>query len=301
MVNGLDVASGSTTYTTDSLQQGDIVSFFLQSDAICVLDSTVTSNAINMTVNPLPVVDAIATVVPIIGVIAIKDTLCEGESLILSGIGAQNYTWSNTVADGVAFPALNTQTYTVTGTDGNGCSSTISKLIVVNPRPIVSISSLDPDYCDTISTVALTGSPLGGTFIGVGVSGNSFSPQLMGQGIYPISYNYTDSNGCTDSTFASINILDCSIFTSIENEVVVDKILAYPNPVQNYMNLDIEFGQSTVLNVKILDVLGHVIFQEQFSQTGLYQLDLEQLLSGSYILQIVGDNNQRTQKVFIKE
>ena len=51
----------------------------------------------------------------------------------LSGSGAVTYSWDNNVSDGVSFSPTATGTYTVTGTDANGCSNTDAVDVTVNP------------------------------------------------------------------------------------------------------------------------------------------------------------------------
>jgi len=80
---------------------------------------TFSENAI-ITVNPLPNVNA-----------GVDQTVCEGQSVTLGGTGALNYTWSNGVQNNQPFtPSAGQVTYTVTGTDVNGCVNTDN--VVVN-------------------------------------------------------------------------------------------------------------------------------------------------------------------------
>ena len=51
-------------------------------------------------------------------------SVCIGDSSVLNGSGAVSYSWDNGISDGVYFSPLFTNTYTVTGTDGNGCENT---------------------------------------------------------------------------------------------------------------------------------------------------------------------------------
>lgn len=81
-------------------------------------DSIITTD---LTVNSLPIVTAQTT----------ADTVCSGGSVTLTGNGALTYTWSGSVADGVVFIPGTTDTYTVTGTDINGCKDTASVRVVV--------------------------------------------------------------------------------------------------------------------------------------------------------------------------
>ncbi|MFN6380175.1 MAG: gliding motility-associated C-terminal domain-containing protein [Flavobacteriales bacterium] len=75
-----------------------------------------------VTVNPLPTVTATAA----------STNICEGETVQLFGSGLTTYQWTpatilndDNIANPVASP-FNTQTYTVSGTDANGCAGTAS-------------------------------------------------------------------------------------------------------------------------------------------------------------------------------
>lgn len=74
-------------------------------------------------------------------------TVCEGQSVTLSGSSGTNFTWDNGVTDGVSFAPTATQTYTVSGTDLNGCLATDQVLITVNPSTPYTLSYPNPDYC----------------------------------------------------------------------------------------------------------------------------------------------------------
>lgn len=77
-------------------------------------NNCVISNTVSVGVNPLPNVTASAS----------KTLLCKGETVVLTGGGASTYSWSGlgATASVSVTPALNTMyTYSVTGTDANGC------------------------------------------------------------------------------------------------------------------------------------------------------------------------------------
>jgi hypothetical protein len=59
-------------------------------------------------------------------------TVCEGESVTLNGSGAVTYAWDNGITDATAFTPTATATYTVTGTDANGCIGTDAVDVTVN-------------------------------------------------------------------------------------------------------------------------------------------------------------------------
>ncbi len=93
-------------------------------------DATGCSNSVTVTVNALPVVVA-----------GTDYAICDGESTVLSGTGATSYAWDNGVTNGTSFVPTATATYTVTGTDANGCVSTDDITVTVNDLPVITGSN----------------------------------------------------------------------------------------------------------------------------------------------------------------
>ena len=87
-------------------------------------------------------------------------------------------------------------------TDGNSCTNSATASITVNNLPVVNAGSYS-SVCVNASNVSLVGTPAGGAFSGIGVSGNSFDPSL---GTQTVTYMYTDGNSCTNSATASITV-----------------------------------------------------------------------------------------------
>jgi hypothetical protein len=107
--------------------------------------------------------------------------------------------------------SMNGYQYQVVVTGSINCSLTstsASAVLTVNPLPVVSITGLLTQYCVNAPDVALTGVPSGGTFSGTGVSGTTFSPATAGVGgPYPVLYEYTDVNGCYNSSTISVTVV----------------------------------------------------------------------------------------------
>ncbi len=100
---------------------------------------------ITITINPLPIVDA-----------GPDQTVCEGTNVVLSGSGANTYTWDNNVTNNVAFtPEVGSLNYTVTGTS-LGCLGEDNVTVTVNPNPTVNAGS-DLEICEG-ETALLSGS-----------------------------------------------------------------------------------------------------------------------------------------------
>jgi gliding motility-associated-like protein len=104
------------------------------------------SSSVVVTVNPNP------TLVTNIS----QSSICIGSSIDLSVSGAVNYDWTpatgldTNVGDSVVATPLATQTYFVTGTDINNCSSIDSIAITVNPIPVTTVT-LNDTICEGLS------------------------------------------------------------------------------------------------------------------------------------------------------
>ncbi len=83
------------------------------------------TNVVYLTINALPTVTANSD--------DADNTVAECDLITLTGGGTVTYSWDNGVTDGVTFTSLlGITTYTVIGTDGNGCQNTDNIDITVN-------------------------------------------------------------------------------------------------------------------------------------------------------------------------
>lgn len=93
-------------------------------------------------------------------------------------------------------------------TDANGCSSTDSTRIQVNPLPDASIVSAGP-FCLDAGVINLRAKTnAGGTFYGGSYvnSTGAFDTRNAGAGLHKVSYTVTDANGCTNTDSTTIRV-----------------------------------------------------------------------------------------------
>lgn len=94
---------------------------------------------LNLTINARPMVKATAPLLKV----------CEGAEVSLSGLGALSYTWDKGIENATPFLISDTATYTVIGTDMNGCKDTAEITITVVPDPISDdlLSAVQTAFC----------------------------------------------------------------------------------------------------------------------------------------------------------
>lgn len=80
---------------------------------------------------------------PSVGIEFDKDEICIGESIELGATGASSYEWSDGfgTSPSITDTPTETTTYSVVGTDGNGCESEAELEVTVNDLPVVSAGS----------------------------------------------------------------------------------------------------------------------------------------------------------------
>jgi hypothetical protein len=241
-------------------------------------------------VNPLPNVSTNTSAIAV----------CAGDSVILFGMGASTYAWTGGITDGVGFIPNTTTTYTVTGTDANGCMNTSMATVTVNPLPTVTGGASSTSVCLSDAAVTLTGSPVNGTWSGPGVSGSSFTPATAGLGASTTTYTFTDANSCTNTATVVITVNAC---TGIMEAGSTTGISVYPSP--NNGNFKIEVAANVGdLNIEITDVEGRVVYSsvDHNVKAGFVkQISLDGQSSGIYMVHMKTNDGQRIEKISVQK
>jgi sugar lactone lactonase YvrE len=162
------------------------------------------SKTVTVTVNPLPNVSADAATA----------SICYGSATSIAANGATSYLWAaapglpaTTGAMVSVSPGVNT-TYTVTGTDDNGCVKSATASVVVNPLPNVTVDPVAPSICygtDTLLTAYGASSYTWSSEPGLSVTtGNIVTASPGSTTTYTVTG--TDANGCPGSKTVTVTV-----------------------------------------------------------------------------------------------
>jgi len=231
--------------------------------------------------------------------------ICAGDPAATFDAGTySSYVWS---ANGTGTSKTTTGTtagnYTCQVTDANGCKASATGVLTVNALPSVSFSGLASMYLVNDASATLNGTPNGGIFSGIGISGNTFNPSTAGVGgPYKIKYVYVDQNtGCVNSDSATVTVNNITTgVVSLENGNVFQ---AYPIPATEELNLNISLNTSTDVRIEMYDVLGNVVMQQALKQlpSGNNLISINRnaynLPAGTYWLRVNLISNSSTIKV----
>jgi hypothetical protein len=242
------------------------------------------TDTITVAVNPAPIVVGNAS----------QSSVCAGAQVVLTGSGAVSYTWTGSVTDGVAFTPAATDTYTVTGTDANGCTNTDEVTVTVNPLPVVTLSLPASTICLDDANLSLTGgSPAGGTWSGTGVTGSSFDPTTAGVGTTTITYLFTDANGCDAAATDNIIVDAC---VGIATVGTANGIAIYPNPNAGQFTIQLSAAPVDAVQVEVTNALGQVV--DAFTMTSTTtEVNISALDNGVYFIRVINGGSVTVQRV----
>ena len=192
-------ASGANTYAWTSGPTTATYSVTPSSSttySVIGTDVTGCSNTMDMliTVNALPTLTINAS----------NSTICLGETTTLTSSGASTYTWTggSTATNYSVTPTANT-TYSIVGTDANGCSDSETIMITVNNLPTVTTTISSTLICSgETATLTAGGANTYAWTNGINTGINEVTP------ISNTTYTVigTDLNNCSSSSVVSVSV-----------------------------------------------------------------------------------------------
>ncbi|MBC7554921.1 MAG: gliding motility-associated C-terminal domain-containing protein [Taibaiella sp.] len=155
-----------------------------------------------ITVNPVPTVTGNPS----------APAYCTGGDTVLIAGGAVNYTWapgtalSTTTGTTVTANPSATTTYTITGTDANGCANTAAITVTVNPLPTITIPTAT--ICYGTNTILIASGANTYTWTPAGTLSSSAGSSVIATPTDSTSYTVTgtDINGCVNTGIATVYV-----------------------------------------------------------------------------------------------
>jgi len=223
----------------------------------------------------------------------LNETQCEGSSVVLNASGSDTYSWSpatglsTTTGSTVVAGPTSTTTYTVTGTDANGCVGTDSMTFTVNQNPSVDLGG---PYYQENPPLTLDA--------GAGFSSYSWSTSETTQTI-DVSTNDTysvtvvDTNGCS-GTGAAFVAFTASL-SNIDGTVTFVKV--YPNPASSFVQVEVSKTHSPI-KVMLFDMTGALLKTAEMNSE-LLKMDVSNLAAGTYTIHLATDKEEQQTTVII--
>jgi hypothetical protein len=207
-------------------------------------------------------------------------TTCSGSPFNIIPSGAVSYTYSGGSA--VVSPTVNT-TYTITGANLAGCTSTAVCNVSVVPGTPISASANPTLICvGEFATLSTTSSATSFTW-NTGATTPTISVSPTGNTVYSVSS--LDVNGCLNFGNVTVLVNPC---TGIE-ELTASYISVYPNPHTGIVNLVLpsELAQRAVL--EMYDAIGKLMLIQDLTQE-LNTINMMDLPNGLYTYKVINQS-----------
>ena len=199
-------------WVLEQVELGNIPSFAATNPGTATVDVTATDDQgctgspmqFTVTINDLPSVSTNLS----------SPEICLGSGIEITASGAQDYVWSpsaglsSTTGATVTADPTTTTTYTVTGTDINGCTNSTLVTVTVNPPPTITISPASVTICEGASTtLTASGADTYAWSPAAGLSattGSTVTASPSNTTTYTVTG--TDSNGCENTQTVTVTV-----------------------------------------------------------------------------------------------
>lgn len=212
--------------------------------------------------------------------------VCDGSASVTAFDGTPPYSYLWSTGDTTsAISGLCDSTYTVTITDSNTATFTVSA-IITQPAALVTTITSTPDsgFGNGTATASVTGGSAPYTYLW---NNGQSAATATGLSAGTVTVTITDANGCTktDSTDILLGISAMSFQASLK---------IYPNPSNGNFSLEITSMMTGSYTVTVMDDKGQRIYREKLllsSGQNIYPVDLGSVRKGIYIIQVLSDES----------
>lgn len=282
------VANGADTYTWEDLSSANNTSIMLETDTILIVEGT---NSFGCSVSDTLQIEVLPT--PVVQIFTANNNtmVCPGDTVNIYAIGANTYLWntSETMAGIYVINAVQT-TYSVVGTDTNGCSSSADITLDVYTLPLVQITASETIVCKgkTVTLIA-EGQNLVSYNWSTGNNTQSITVNPYEETTYIVVVE--DENGCVNKVSKTIEVKECVSID--ENEI---SFSVFPNPTNDMVTIQTQNLNWDKAIISLLDMTGKILLQENLTEENTV-ISLANYPSGIYLIKINSGRLQHIQKV----
>jgi hypothetical protein len=283
-------ASGASTYIWNGTTAGATFTNIPTLSTVYTVSGTDTQGCVGT-----ETVAAVVNALPVIAVTPSSASVCAGSIVTYTASGATTYSWtSGALGANATFTAVTSGSYSVTGEDGNGCSSTQTLELTAYALPTVVISPASPTICSNESLI-LTGS---------GASNYSWMPGtsstatiMVNPSVNSSTYTLegTDLNNCKNTLSVTVTVDPCTGIN--EQNSLVSNVSLYPNPSTGLLNANFGFEGSKEINV--LNSVGALVMKITTDDL-THSFDLSGYAKGVYFIRVSASGTSANYKVIIQ-
>lgn len=177
-----------------------------------------------------------------------------------------------------------------------GCVNYTTLSLGVDSLPFVAWNINADTFNQSSHAILLVGAiPAGGYFTGDGIWGNVFYPDSAGVGSHLVTYTYTDSLGCANSTSKAFVV----VVAGIKEIQLASSFVLYPNPANDKLILQSDIFNAADITPVIYDLTGKSIITSFQKQGNRLTFNINQLTSGIYWVKF-NINGTLVSKKFVK-
>ena len=244
-------------------------------------------------------------------IIADKDAVCAGESVQLSAnvAGAADtliYSWYTEIGEVLGEtseitvnPEMPT-TYILSVSDTSGHSSNDTVFIMTYPLPVVDLGA-DTSICGVNTWTLDAGNPgstyewsTGETTQTIEISTN----EVYGDVEYSVMV--TNEKSCASNDAITVKWVDCTSIDELSSNV---SLTVYPNPNHGEFKLKISALQDELLNVRVVNELGAVVYSKEdisVREALTLNINLQDKAAGVYSIIVSSDNGMIIKKIVVR-
>ena len=125
-----------------------------------------------------------------------------------------------------------------------------------------------------------------------------YGPLTFGASL-PSSYP-TAASSYIDEVFVSWMVVCEEETLGITNSIFRNDLTAYPNPTQGSFSVNLKQNYSNI-TLKILSIYGQEVYTKNYIDLNKININISNLISGVYILEIINDKNETTTLKIVKQ